>query len=393
MRVLRSIYAVILIGLESLPQRIGSSSVIVIGMAGVVGVLVSIFAMSNAFNQSMRNTAKEDGAIVMRSGANNEAASALSIGEVQTIMDAPGIARTEDGSVAASPELFMAVNLQRREDDSRAGVVIRGVTSAGFVLRPEIDLVEGRMFESGLKELIVGRNAQNEFEGLELGDEVMLRGGPWTVVGVFVAPGTATEATLFADGDTLLSAYQRTMYNGVKVRLESVDAYDRFRDALTTDPSLSVNVMREEEYYGEVTAGIEILFVVITYVVGGIMAVGAFFAALNTMYSAVSARAVEIATLRAIGFGAGSVALSVLAEAFLLALLGAVIGAAAAAFLFNGNTISLGGNGGSIAAQMEISRPVLVAGGVWACVVGFLGGLFPAVRAARVPVATALRAV
>jgi putative ABC transport system permease protein len=390
---LRSIYAVTVIGLESLPSRIGTSLVTVIGMAGVVGVLVSIFAMSNAFNQSMRNTAKVDGAIVMRSGANNEVASALSIAEVQTIMDAPGIARTANGEVAASPELFMAVNLQRKEDDSRAGVVIRGVSPAGFALRPEIEVVEGRMFESGLKQLIVGRSAQLEFDGLEIGDEVMLRGGPWTVVGVFVAPGTATEATLFADGDTLLSAYQRTVYNGVKVKLESVGAYDIFRDTLMSDPSLSVNVMREEEYYGEVTEGIEVLFVVITYVVGGIMAVGAFFAALNTMYSAVSARTLEIATLRAIGYGAGGVAFSVLAEAFLLALLGAVIGAAAAALLFNGNTISLGGAGGSIAAQMEMSTRVLAAGAAWACAVGFLGGVFPAVRATRVPVATALRAV
>lgn len=389
MKFLRSIYAVTIIGLEGLPQRIGSSSVVVIGMAGVVGVLVSIFAMSHAFNDTMLNTAKEDGAIVMRSGATNEIASALSIAAVQTIMDAPGIARTAAGEPAASPELFLTVNIPRKEHESRAGVVIRGVSPGGFAIRPELKLVAGRMFESGLKELIVGHAAQLEFDGLEIGDKVMLRGGPWTVVGAFESGGTASEATVFADVDTLLSAYQRTVYNGVKVKLDSPGSYDLFRDALMDDPTLSVTVMREQEYYREVSEGIETLFAVITYVVGGIMATGAFFAALNTMYAAVSTRTAEIATLRAIGYGAGSVVFSVLAEALLLALLGAFIGAASAAILFNGNTISLG----SIAAEMQISSTVLTGGIVWACAVGFLGGLFPALRAARAPLATALRTV
>ena len=393
MNVMRAIYAATAMSLQSLPQRLSTSSVVVIGMAGVVGVLVSIFAMSNAFTDTMLNTSKEDGAIVMRSGATNEFASALGIAEVQTIMDAPAIARAPDGDPIASAELFMAVNMSRKQDDSRAAVVIRGIPPAGLLLRPEVELVTGRMFEPGLKEIIVGRSAQIEFEGLELGNEVVLRDGPWRVVGIFESGGTANEATIFADVDTLLSAYQRTVYNAVKVQLESPDAYDQFRDALMADPTLSVNVMRETDYYAGVTEGIETLFFVITFVVGGIMASGAFFAALNTMYSAVSARTVEVATLRALGFGSVSVVVSVLAEALLLALLGSAVGALAAALLFNGNTISLGGGVGSIAAEMRIDTPVLVGAVVWASAVGLLGGIFPAVRAARLPIATALRAI
>lgn len=393
MRTLRSIFAVTMLGMASLPSRVGTSSVIVIGMAGVVGVLVSIFAMSNAFNGTMLNTGHADRAIVMRAGTNNEYSSALSIADAQTIMDAPGIATTADGGRAAAAELFMAVNMQRKDDDSRTGVVIRGIPAAGFAIRPEVQLVEGRMFRPGLKELIVGRSAQIEFAGLEIGDEVRLRDGPWTVVGAFVSGGTANEAIIFADVDTLLSAYQRNVYNAVRVQLDSPDSYERFRDALTTDPTLSVNVLRENDYYREVTDDLETLFAVITYVVGGVMATGAFFAALNAMYSAVSTRTMEIATLRAIGFGGGSVVFSVLAESLLLALLGALVGAGAAAALFNGNSISIGGGIGSIAAEMRITPVVLGGGIVWACAVGLLGGLFPALRAARLPVATALRAV
>jgi putative ABC transport system permease protein len=379
--------------LMSLPQRLWTSAVIVIGIAGVVGVLVSVLAMGTGFSNAMTSTGRPAYAIVLRSGSTNETGSSIAVDAAQTIMDAPGIARLADGKPTASAEMFVSVNMLRKEDGGRSGIVVRGVTPAGIAIRPEITLTEGRMFTPGLRELIAGRGAQAEFAGLEVGDEVMLRDGPWTVVGTFTAAGTAEESTLFTDSSTLMSGYQRNVYNSVRVKLESAEAHDRFRDALTTNPTLSVNVMTEQEYYRQAAQNIDSLFSVITYVVGVIMAVGAVFAAINMMYSAVSARAVEIATLRAIGFGAGGVVASVLAEAFVLAVIGAGIGAAIAMLLFNGNTVSLGGTVGSIVTEMRVT-PALVGAGIGlACFVGFLGGLFPAIRAARLPVATALRAI
>jgi putative ABC transport system permease protein len=379
--------------LRSLPQRLWTSAVIVIGIAGVVGVLVSVLAMGTGFSNAMTSTGRPGYAIVLRSGSTNETGSSIGVDAAQTIMDAPGIARLADGKPAASPEMFVSVNMFRKEDGGRSGIVVRGVTPAGIAIRTEIKLTEGRMFTPGLRELIAGRGAQTEFAGLEVGDEVMLRDGPWTVVGTFTAAGTAEESTLFTDSNTLMSGYQRNVYNSVRMKLESADAHERFSDALTTNPTLSVNVMTEQEYYRQAAQNVDSLFSVITYVVGVIMAVGAVFAAINMMYSAVSARSVEIATLRAIGFGAGGVVASVLAEAFVLAVIGAGIGAAIAMLLFNGNTVSLGGTVGSIVTEMRVTPTLIGAGIGLACFVGFLGGLFPAIRAARLPVATALRAI
>jgi putative ABC transport system permease protein len=376
-----------------LPQRLWTSAVIVIGIAGVVGVLVSVLAMGTGFSNAMTSTGRPGYAIVLRSGSTNETGSSIGVDAAQTIMDAPGIARLADGKPAASPEMFVSVNMLRKEDGGRSGIVVRGVTPAGIAIRTEIKLTEGRMFTPGLRELIAGRGAQTEFAGLEVGDEVMLRDGPWTVVGTFTAAGTAEESTLFTDSNTLMSGYQRNVYNSVRMKLESADAHERFSDALTTNPTLSVNVMTEQEYYRQAAQNVDSLFSVITYVVGVIMAVGAVFAAINMMYSAVSARSVEIATLRAIGFGAGGVVASVLAEAFVLAVIGAGIGAAIAMLLFNGNTVSLGGTVGSIVTEMRVTPALIGAGIGLACFVGFLGGLFPAIRAARLPVATALRAI
>jgi putative ABC transport system permease protein len=379
--------------LRSLPQRLWTSAVVVIGIAGVVGVLVSVLAMGTGFSNAMTSTGRPGYAIVLRSGSTNETGSSIGVDAAQTIMDAPGIARLPDGKPAASPEMFVSVNMLRKADGGRSGIVVRGVTPAGMAIRTEIKLTEGRMFTPGLRELIAGRGAQTEFVGLEVGDEVMLRDGPWSVVGTFTAAGTAEESTLFTDSNTLMSGYQRNVYNSVRMKLESADAHERFSDALTTNPTLSVNVMTEQEYYRQAAQNVDSLFSVITYVVGVIMAIGAVFAALNMMYSAVSARSVEIATLRAIGFGAGGVVASVLAEAFVLAVIGAGIGAAIAMVLFNGNTVSLGGTVGSIVTEMRVTPALIGAGVGLACFVGLLGGLFPAIRAARLPVATALRAI
>lgn len=392
MRTLRQIVAVTGMNLRSIPQRLGSSLVIVIGIAGVVGVLVSVFTMATSLSGTVLSTGSPDRAIVLRSGTNSEAASSLSVDAVQTIMNAPGIARTSKGDPAASGDVVISVNMKRKKDGSLAPLTVRGVSPQEFAVRPEIKLVAGRMFNPGLRELIVGRNGQREDAGLAIGDKVSLRNSQWTVVGVYTS-GDSYESGMLTDANTLKSAYGRTYINAVTALLDSPDAFDKFKNALTTNPTLTVDVMREPAYYAQQSKSISNLMFLITYVVGAIMAVGALFAALNTMYAAVSARGVEIATLRSIGFGAVPVVVSVLAEALLLALIGAAIGAAIAWALFSGNTISLGGTLGSVVTQLKITPALLGIGVLWACGVGLLGGLFPAIRAARLPVATALRAV
>jgi putative ABC transport system permease protein len=390
MSLFRQIRAVTGMSLRSVPQRVGSSTVIVIGIAGVVGVLVSVLGMARSFSDALISTGRPDRAIVLRTGANAEVSSVLGMDESLTIMGKPGVVHDADGKPVAARDLVRGVNLVRKEDGAQAGVTIRGTNAEAFSVRPEIKLVEGRMFQRGLRELIVGKQAQDEFVGLNVGDKVTLRDSQWSIVGTFVS-GDAFESSLMTDVDLLLSEMQRNGASSVTVLLESADAYQTFADAVTTDPTLSVDVMREPDYYAQQSQQLRGILNAVSYFVGGIMAIGALFAALNTMYSAVSSRTVEIATLRAIGFGSAGVVASVLTEALLLALVGAFLGAAVAWLLFGGNQISMGGTVSSAIFELKITPALLAIGVVWACVVGLLGGLFPAVRAARLPVAAALR--
>jgi putative ABC transport system permease protein len=391
MNTLKQMLAVTGMNVRSIPQRLGSSLVVVIGIAGVVGVLVSVMTMAGSLSGTLIATGRADRAIVLRSGATSEIGSTLPQDAVQTIASAPGVARTAAGDPAATADVLVPVNLTRKEDGTLAPLTVRGVSPPSSAVRPEIELVAGRMFAPGLREVIVGRVAQTEVDGVELGDKVPLRNSQWTVVGVFES-GDSYESGMLTDASTLLSAYQRTLVNSVTARLDSPAAFDAFKAALTADPTLSVSVMREPEYYAEQSKNVSQLMFFVTYIVGAIMAVGALFGALNTMYTAVSTRGVEIATLRALGFGAAGVVASVLGEAVLLAVAGGAIGAAVAWLLFSGNTIALGGQFGSLVTQLEITPALLGVGLLWACAVGLLGGLFPAIRAARLPVATALRA-
>jgi len=392
MTTLRQVAAISALNLRSIPQRLGPSLVVVIGIAGVVGVLVSVLTMAGSLTETVISTGDENRAIVLRNGSNYEMASLLDTAAVQTIMDAPGVARTADGDPAASADFIVPINLTRKEDGALAALVVRGVSPQSFEVRPEIRLVAGRMFTPGLREVIVGRNAQLQIAGVELGDRVALRDSEWAVVGVYES-GDAAESGMLTDLSTLLSTYQRTLVNSVTVLLETTASFEELKVALTTNPTLSVDVLREPEYFEQQSERIAQLMFFVTYVVTTIMAVGAFFAALNTMYSAVSTRSVEIATLRALGFGATGVVASVLTEVLLLAVIGGMLGATVAWLLFSGNVISLGGTLGSIVTELRVT-PVLVGTGIaWACTVGLLGGLPPAIRAARLPVATALRAV
>jgi putative ABC transport system permease protein len=393
MSAFKQIVSVTAMNLRSVPQRVGSSSVIVVGIAGVVAVMLSVFGLTRSLQGAVLATGSPDRAIVLRAGATGELSSTLLVDAVATIKDAPGIARAADGKPAATADFVAAVNLLRKEDGRRAGLTVRGVDAAVMAVRPELKIVAGRPFTPGLRELLVGRSALEEFQGVAIGDEVALREGRWTIVGVFESGGDANESSLMADAATLLSAYQRTAVNSVTVRLASEAAFEELKAALTTNPTLSVSVERETEFYRRESQEANQIFGLVGLAVGVFMGLGAIFAALNTMYSAVSARAREIATLRAIGFGAGSVVVSVLVEALLLALVGALIGAAISWLMFNGNTVTLGGSVSSIIFKMQVDPPLFAAGVLLACAVGFIGGLFPAVRAARLPVATALRAV
>jgi len=388
----KQMIAVTTISLRSLPQRWGASLVIVVGIAGVVAVLVSMLAMSIGFTQTVEGTGHADRAIILRGGSGSELASSLTRDAAATIKDAPGIRKEARGRPIVSADAVVMVNLPRKGETSSSNVSLRGIGSEGFALRPEIKIIAGRNFEPALREMIAGKAAQNQFQGLDIGSEIDIRGTVWTVVGIFESGGDTQESGLIADADTVLSAYRRTQYQSVSVQLESEDSFQTLKDALTTNPSLTVDVLREPEYYAKQSENLGKIMFIVSYVVGAIMAVGALFSALNTMYSAVSARSMEIATLRAIGFGAGAVVVSVLVEALVLAISGGLLGAALAWVAFNGNAVStLGGNFTQVVFPLVVTPGLVLVGVTWATTVGLIGGLFPAIRVARVPIAVALQ--
>lgn len=390
---IKQIFAVTGMSLRGLPSRAGTSSVIVIGIAGVVAVMVSVLAMAVGFQQTANGNGRADRAIVLRGGSNAELSSAITRDNAQTILDAAGVLRDADDKPVGSAEAVVIVNLPTAADGSDANVTLRGVGGNGFKLRPELKLVEGRMFEPAVRELIVGRSAQQQFRGLSVGSTIAFRDSDWTVVGAFETGGDTHESELLADNETVLSAYRRNGFQSVTVMLEDADAFTAFKDTLTTDPTLTVDVSREPEYYAKQSAQLVTVLNFLAYFVGGIMAIGAMFGALNTMYSAVSTRSVEIATLRALGFAATPVVISVLIEALVLAALGGALGAALAWLFFNGNVVNtLGQNFSQIVFRLSVTPVLVVTGIVMALAIGFLGGLFPAIRAARLPIVEALRA-
>jgi putative ABC transport system permease protein len=395
MSALNQIAAVTAMNIRSLPQRVGTSSVVVIGIAGVVAVLVSVLAMSTGFIRVLEQTGPQNRAIVVRTGSSAELVSVLTNDATLAIADSAGIRKGANGHPLASPEVVLIVNLKKK-DGSDASGAFRGLTQEGFEVHPEIKLSSGRMYSPGVTEIIVGKSAQRMYRGLDLGQQIKLNGTIWTVVGSFESGGSARESELIADSRTLNSAYRRgSGAQSVLVMLESPAAFQTFKDAITTNPQLQVDVSSEKEFGAQQSKQISQILSVVAYVVGGIMAVGAIFAALNTMYSAVSARSREIATLRAIGFGAAPVVISVFAEALLLSLFGGLIGASMAWLLFDGHAVDTNGGGfrGQLMFDLTVTPGLILLGIIWACIIGVVGGLFPAIRAARLPVATALRAL
>jgi putative ABC transport system permease protein len=389
----KQVAAVSWMSLQTLPQRLGASSVIIIGIAGVVAVLVSMLAMSAGFRHTLADGGRADRAIILRGGSNAELNSNLTRTDIDTISNAPGIARGADGKPLISSELLSVVNVPKIDTGTEANVTLRGVGLALTGVRPELHMVSGRMFRPAVRELIAGVGAVKQFRGLSTGAVLHLRNAEWRVTGVFTTNGDVHESELLADVDTVGSTVERNGYSSALVLLESADAFTAFKDALTTDPQLKVEVRREPEYYAAQAKQLSDIIDVVGTTVAVIMAVGAMFGALNSMYSAVAARGQEIATLRAIGFGALPVLISVVLESLILSLLGGVLGAALAWLFFNGHTVStLGSNFAQVVFNLTVTPALVISGIVWACVIGLLGGLFPAIRAAWLSVAEALRA-
>jgi putative ABC transport system permease protein len=390
---LKQLIAVSLMSLQTLPQRIGASSVIVIGIAGVVAVLVSVLAMAAGFRHTMADSGRPDRVIILRGGSDAELNSNVTRSDVDKIGNAPGLAKDADGKAILSSELVTVANVPKIDTGTDSNVTLRGVGLQLLKVRPELKIVEGRMFHPAVRELIAGAGAVKQFRGLTPGSVLHLRNADWTVTGVFTSNGDVHESELLADVDTVGSTLERTGYSSAVGLLKSPADFDHFKDALTTDPALTVDVEREPEYYAAQSKQLSDIITIVGNTVAIIMAIGAMFGALNTMYSAVDARGLEIATLRAIGFGALPVLLSVMVEALILSLLGGIIGAALAWLFFNGHSVStLGGAFAQVVFQLTVTQTLIVTGIVWACAIGVLGGLFPALRAARLPVAEALRA-
>ena len=380
------------VGIAGLPQRWGASSVIVIGIAGVVGVLVAMLAMGEGFKATLDNTGGEDTAIVLRGGSQAETNSVITRDQVPLISGLAGIARGEDGRPLATPELSQVVNLPSKADGTDSNVQFRGVSPAAWTLRPGLKIVEGRKFGAGLREIVVGRGAQRQFRGLEVGRQLKLANQMWTVVGVF-ASGDSHDSELWADADVLGPAYQRQAFQSVTVKLDGKSGFKQLKAALASDPRLKLDVLTTHDYYARQSEGLTKLIKVLGTVIGVIMAIGAIFGALNTMYAAVAGRAREIATMRALGFRGLPVVTAVMLETMLLALLGGLLGAGLAWLVFNGYTVStLGSNFSQVVFQFKVSPALLWTGLKWALGIGLVGGLFPALRAARLPVTEALRA-
>jgi putative ABC transport system permease protein len=393
MRALRQMLAVASMNLLSLPQRAATSFVIVVGIAGVVSVLIAVMSLSTGLEQTLASTGRHDRAMIVHRDALSETASTLSRDAIIRIADATGIASDLDGKPLVSAETLATVNLPVRGSRTLAALTVRGISPQSFLLRPEVKLLEGRQVQPGLYELLAGRAAQQRFGTLAVGSRVSLGQSEWTVVGAFESGGDAHEAELFADAETMLSAYRRATFNSVTAKLAG--DIETLQKALNADPALSVNAVRESSYYTQHSKAFSGFLAIIAQFVASIMAIGAVFAALNTMYSVVSTRTAEIATLRAIGFGGGAIVVSVLAEALVLALIGAALGSALAWLFFNGNTVSTVGGAGipSVIFHLRIGFELMMLGMIWACTVGLIGGLLPAIRAARLPVVDALRAV
>ena len=389
---LRQAIAISRINIKSIPERWASSLVIVIGLAGVVAVFTALLAMATGFESTLKATGRTDAAIVLRGGSDTELNSALDRDSTELIKQGPGIRTGADGKPLASAEMMIIAELIRKDDvKNGANITLRGVEPDAFALRPQLKIVAGRKFTTGLRELIVGRGILRQFQGAELGRVVRMRGSDWTVVGVFES-GDAHDSELWTDINVARTTFSRNGASSVLAALDGADGFDRLRKGLAADPRLIVDVVREQEYFSGQTKQFRKTIGFLAGVVTLIMALGAVFAALNSMYAAVAARGKEIATLRAIGFRGLPVLVSVMIESLLLALVGGLIGALIAYLLFNNFSVStLGQNFTQVVFNFKVTPELVAQGLIIAIAIGMLGGFLPAIRAARLPVTTSLR--
>jgi putative ABC transport system permease protein len=389
----RQTVAVALLNLRSLPQRLGPSAAAVAGIAGVVVVLVSVLAIAEGFRATLEAAGDPQTAVVTSAGA-EEMASDLSPQAVPIVEAAPGVARGERGALA-SAELYVIVNHPKKSTGTTVNVPLRGMGRSGLDVRPRARIVAGRMFQPGRHELVVGRGAERQFEGLEPGRTVEWDGDTWSVVGTFEAGGTVWESELWCDVTVLQSAYRRIGFSSVRLRLDDPGGFAVLKRALADDRRLDVDVVRESEHLAEQSTATARLITTVGFAVATLMAAGAVFGALNTMHTAVSARTREIATLRALGFAGGPVVVSVLLESLVLALAGGLLGGGAAWAVLHGHqTATLNWQTYTqVAFALSVTPRLLVEGVAYAAAMGLAGGLLPALRAARLPVAVALRGV
>lgn len=378
---------------RSVRARWTSTIVAVLGIAGTVGVFVAMLSLARGFQATLVSSGSPDNALIVRAGATSEMTSGVGLDSVKIIQDAPGIARGAEGPLV-TPEAVLMAPIPLVSNGAEANVELRGVSSNVLEIRKQIKIVQGRMFKPGLSEVVVGKNANTTYAGLTLGNTISLGTVHWQVVGVFDAGGSSFDSEVWADAHLLSAAYDRpeNSFQSVTVHLTSPDALTQLKDSVTSDPRLNVDVTREIDYYAKQSTRMTTLITRLGGFVAMIMAIGAVFGALNTMYSAVADRGREIATMRALGFGGPSVVISFLIEALLIAFVGGVLGCLAVLRL-NGLTTSTINfqTFSNLAFAFKITPDLLTMGIIFALAMGFFGGLFPAVRAARLPVATALR--
>jgi putative ABC transport system permease protein len=394
MRWITQTLAVLMLNIRTIPQRLSSSAVAIVGIAGVVVVFVSVLSIAAGFSAAMQQSGSPNRVLVMRSGADTEMTSGLLGVDVDVIKQAPGLRRAGQTPIA-SAELYVILDLPKRTSpDAPANVPMRGIEETGLPLREEVSIVEGRMFQFGTDEVVVGRGAQAQFVGAEVGNTIVSGQNRWRVVGVFEADGGVAETEIWADVRTLQGAYRRgNTYQSLLARLDSPESLDTFRDWLTTNPQLNVSVRRETEYYAGQSQTLTRLIQTIGFAIAALMGIGAVFGAILTMYTAVATRSREIATLRALGFNTTSVLVSILAESLVLGAIGGALGGIAAYLAFNGYQTSTMNfqTFSQVAFAFRVTPQLLAMGLAYALAMGLIGGLFPAIRAARLPIPTALR--
>ncbi len=390
---LTQIIAVTMLNLKSLPQRLAPSLVSIAGVAAVVMVFAAVLSMAKGFEKTMQAAGSDSTAIVLRSGVSSELSSGISSEQVNIISNAPGVLRDGDKAVL-SAELYVLVDLEKKSTSDSANVPLRGVQLEAFDVRDNVTMVEGRKFEPGKNEFVVGRAAQQEFKGLDVGNTIQFGLTQWQVVGVFEADGSVSESELWADVRTVQGAYRRgNSFQSVRVKLESGEGLEELRQTLLDDPRIDPDVYSEKVYYSDQAEPLARFIRIVGYPLTIIMAIGAIFGALNTMYSSVAARGKEIATLRSLGFRPLPVMISTLVESTVLAFIGGILGGGLAYVIFNGYRVSTlnGASFSQVIFDFAVTPDLLIQGLVAALAIGFFGGLLPAIRAVRIPVNQALR--